>query len=71
MNLRSDFLEQLKHFQFSYREHIGWARVCVENKISIPEKFRSKFYDELVTEDQVEKKLLENAINRHGVKWSK
>lgn len=48
----------------------GWAKVWVESEKSIPESWRSLFYDELASEDDQYRKDLERSINQHGVRWS-
>jgi hypothetical protein len=46
-----------------------WAQVWVQNYIPIPEKFRSEFYDELLSSDLEYRENLERSINIYGVRW--
>lgn len=47
----------------------GWALGMVQNMEYIPEELRSEFYDELVSEDVVYRKILEEAVRKYGVRW--
>lgn len=47
----------------------GWAQIYVMNEWIIPESWRDRFYDELVSEDLGYRRDLENEIRIHGVRW--
>jgi hypothetical protein len=49
--------------------YVGWAKNYVEQESPIPETWRDKFYDELVSEDAEYRKNLELALKVHGVRW--
>lgn len=51
--------------------YAGWARVYVEAERPIPESWRSAFYDELVSENWLYRKKLEESLHWFGVRWTK
>ena len=48
----------------------GWAKKYIDTEIPIPEKWRDKFYDELVSDDEQYKNDLNESIRKHGVRWN-
>lgn len=61
-------LPHMNSYPFTYT---GWALNYVKSEKSIPETWRSEFYDELVNENLEYRRTLENAIHLHGVRWAK
>ena len=47
----------------------AWGRVWVEAERPIPEKLRSEFYDELVSDDDGYRKDLEESVRWFGVRY--
>ena len=47
-----------------------WALEYVITETAIPKIWREFFYDELVSENEVYRNELENALRVHGVRWS-
>jgi hypothetical protein len=60
---------RLLDFTFEPGQSKGWARVYVEGEHPIPEKFRSDFYDELLSEDVEYRHALEESVRYFGVRW--
>lgn len=48
----------------------GWALSFITDEKPIPETWRDRFYNELVSENAAYKQTLEEAVRQHGVRWS-
>ncbi len=47
----------------------GWSKILIDKEVPIPEAWRDKFYDELISEDVEYRQALEESIRKNGVRF--